>query len=467
MKSFTSRRSVLRGLGLGAAALPILAEGLSRPARAAASGFPTRLVVVVMPNGVRHESFWPKSTSALEIDAGPTSSLAPLKAFEKKLLVVGGLSLTNMYDAGASWSHSSTPFVLTAAPGGQFEGAWDGFKYTGGGPSLDQHVANQLKQQGVMSRVSSLVLRTGDYRGNDGYTSIAGAPINNKVNAPTPEVDPKRLLTQLFGNLDLTTDAAARAKIEQQAILSHTSRRLDVLRNRVGKQNAQAIASHWEAISALKARTSNVSGSSCQVPGAPSGYENGETRYMGRIARAFSDITVAALRCDLTRVACISWTAGAWQFAFPANSEAKVQDGTTSGPFKDEHGIAHDVTEGAHAVRQKQLVDRWFAAEFAHLLGSMDAVKEGDGTMLDHSIVVLANQMSDGFWHSAADIPFIIAGGGNGQIKTGRHIRFAAGSSDENYKPHSGLLLDICNAMGVDGAGMKSGKYGGAYGLLA
>ena len=95
---------------------------------------------------------------------------------------------------------------------------------------------------------------------------------------------------------------------------------------------------------------------------------------MGKIARAFSDLTVAALRCDLTRVACIGWTGGSWQFTFPANSEAQVQDGTNSGPFKDEHGIAHDVDQSATAVKQKQLVDRWFAAEFAHLLAEMDAL---------------------------------------------------------------------------------------------
>jgi len=67
---------------------------------------------------------------------------------------------------------------------------------------------------------------------------------------------------------------------------------------------------------------------------------------------------------------------------------------------------------------------------------------------------------------SANDIPFLIAGGGNGKISSGRMIRYAAGSSAKNTKPHSGLLLDVCNAMSVDGAGMKSGPYGGAYGLL-
>jgi len=84
----------------------------------------------------------------------------------------------------------------------------------------------------------------------------------------------------------------------------------------------------------------------------------------------FQTLTEAALRCDLTSVSCIGWTGGAWQFTFPS----------------------------ASAGNQKQMVDRWFAAEFANLLAQMDAVQEGDGTMLDHSIVVLANQMADGFW---------------------------------------------------------------------
>ncbi|MDX2018830.1 MAG: DUF1552 domain-containing protein [Deltaproteobacteria bacterium] len=460
------RRALLRGLGLGAASLPLLAEGLARPARAADSGFPTRLVVVVMPNGVRHDTFWPRTVGDLVIDAGPNSSLAPLKPFEKKLLVVGGLALTNMYDAKASWAHSSTPFVLTAAPGAPFEGAWDGMKFTGGAPSIDLHVAKQLKAQGVQSPVSSLVLRTGEYRGNDSYLSIAGPPINNKVNAPTPDTDPKSLFTRLFGNLDLTSDAASRGKAEDAAVLAHASRRLDVLAKRVGKQNASTVAAHWDAVAALKTRVMGSGGTGCMVPAAPSGYAAGEVRYQGRIARAFSDITVAALRCDLTRVACIGWTGDSWQFSFPANGEAQVQDANTTGPYKDEHGIAHDVSKGPEAVRQKQLVDRWFAGEFAYLLQAMDNVKEGDGTMLDHSIVVLANQMSDGYWHSANDIPFVIAGGGNGKLKPGRLVRYVPGAANKSYKPHSGLLLDLCHAMGVDGAGLQAGPYDGAYGVL-
>lgn len=461
-----SRRSMLRGLGLGAAAMPLLAEGMPRSARAAASGFPTRLVVVVAPNGVYHQNYFPKTSGTLSIDDGPTSSLAPLKAFEKKLLVLGGLELKNMVDAGAYWSHSSTPFVLTAAPGAPFEGAWDGMKFTGGAPSIDLHVANQLKQQGVMSRMSSLVLRTGESRGNDSYSSIAGAPINGKVNAPTPEIDPQRLVTQLFGKVDLNADAAARGRAEDLAIFSHTSSRLEAFRKRLGKQNAETIAGHWEAINTLKARVANMEGVTCQSPSKLARYEDGEKRYLGQIARAFSDITVAALRCDLTRVACISWTASDWQFEFPQGGGAKVQEGSSTGSYKDDHTIAHEVGEGDEGIRKKQLVDRWFAAEFAHLIGAMDDVKEGDGTMLDHSIVVFANQMSDGFWHSASDMPFVIAGGGNGKIKSGRHVRYAGGSGYKDYKPHGGLWLDICEAMGVDGAGMKSGPYGGAYGIL-
>lgn len=466
--SSLTRRKLLRSLGWGAAALPLLSEmGRAR----AAGAHPKRLVIVTFPNGVHGSAFWPKADAqGLLIDEGPQSSMAPLKPFAKKLLVVGGLALANMYDADARWSHSSTPFVLTAAPGAPFEGAWDGMKKTGGAPSLDLHVAAGLAAKGVKTPFPSLSLRSGTYKGNDGYLSIAGPPIANKVNAPAPETEPARLFQNLFGGAasnDEQLAALARERQVNRSVLDFISGGFPELKSRVGAANARKVEAHWQAVRDLELRLAKEPvKSACTRGEAPDAASSGEVRYLGRIGRQFSELTVAALRCDLTRVVNIGWTGASYQFTFPQSGGARVLDADTTGPYKDEHGIAHDVSHGAEALRQKILVDRWFMSEFAHLLKLMDEEKEGDGTLLDHSIVLLTNQMADGYWHSASDMPYVIAGGGNGAVRTNRLVRYAGGSANKMWKPHAGLLQDISLAMDVPAEGLQAGPYGGPHGTL-
>jgi hypothetical protein len=82
--------------------------------------------------------------------------------------------------------------------------------------------------------------------------------------------------------------------------------------------------------------------------------------------------------------------------------------------------------------------------QLAYLLGKLDSVKEGDGTMLDNTVVLLGSEITRGNTHSHMDAPFLVAGGGSGYFKMGRMIDFAGDV------PHNNLLVSLLNAMGVN-----------------
>jgi hypothetical protein len=131
------------------------------------------------------------------------------------------------------------------------------------------------------------------------------------------------------------------------------------------------------------------------------------------------------------------------------------------------HQLAHhegDPVLGPLRIR----AERWFFEMFAYLLEAMKDHKEGDGTLLDNSVVVLMNTGSDGAAHSITGVPVVMAGSCGGYYKTGRYVKLSDwGGTTYNrasrYIPHNGLLVSLANAMGVPTAAYPIGdtRYGG------
>ncbi len=457
-----SRRALLAGLG-AAGALPLLEP---RRLRAATAAFPTRLLVVVWPNGAFAPRFFPEADGPLVLDpkatTGPASTLAPLAPFARKLLVVGGLDLKPQVDSGSNNGHQAAPFVLTGKPGAPFEGTWDGFKKTAGGPSVDQHVAQQLRARGVATKFPSLVLRTSYYKGNDGYVSIAGPPVGNKVNAPIPEHSPAKLFETLFGDLAGGWDEAeaARRRASGKSVLDYVARNVERVGRRLGTEDKQRLDAHLTGLREIERQLATTSTGACTAPPAiaPSTAKTMTTADTLRSMGQMADLTVAAFRCDLTRVVSLNWN-GPFNFAFPTAGGIALEDGASAGPFFDEHGIAHKQHNSPEGAERRALVDRWFCEQFGALLGKLEAVKEGDGTMLDHTVVLFANQMGDGWWHTVSDLPWIVAGGGNRTLKMGRVIRHPSGDKKKRL-PQVRLLRGLCAALDVPADGFADPAYG-------
>jgi hypothetical protein len=156
------------------------------------------------------------------------------------------------------------------------------------------------------------------------------------------------------------------------------------------------------------------------------------------VLRAQLDLAVQAMACGLTKVAVVQASQHTSELimsrfpgtpiykpGFDMRSHQASHYGVSSDPKFDEY------------VKQRT----WFATAFAHVLEQLAARPEGSGTMLDHSLVLLCSEISDGNTHSHDDMPFVLAGGGGGTIRTGRLL-------DYGGRRHSDLLGSIAHAMG-------------------
>jgi hypothetical protein len=160
------------------------------------------------------------------------------------------------------------------------------------------------------------------------------------------------------------------------------------------------------------------------------------------IGKLQTDLLVMALACDLTRVATLQWSASTNNKPYPFLSY-DAGDGAGPQPIVgDEHVMGHQPDTDVTAWNKLRVIRRWYMEQFAYLLGKLDEIPEGEGTMLDNTVVVLASEIAQGNTHSHTDAPFLLAGSAGGYFQTGRYLTYDA-------QPHNNLLVSLLNAMGV------------------
>jgi len=142
---------------------------------------------------------------------------------------------------------------------------------------------------------------------------------------------------------------------------------------------------------------------------------------------------VLAHACDLTRVSTFMWAnADSWQY-YP-----------WIGVNEEHHELSHAADDDAVSRDKLIAINAWHAEQVAYLLDRLAAAREPDGSsLLDNSLVLWGNEIGAGNTHSYKDIPWLLAGGAGGRLKTGRFLQF-------KDKPHNDLLVSVCNAMGFD-----------------
>jgi hypothetical protein len=142
-----------------------------------------------------------------------------------------------------------------------------------------------------------------------------------------------------------------------------------------------------------------------------------------------TDLLVASLACDLTRVGTMQW----------ADSESKFPLNFAPLSLPDHHhGYQHDSVYDPNALFE---IYHWFGQNFAYLLERLASVNEGDGTLLDNTVVLWVSEIQEPPSHAQTNMPFVVAGGKNAGIKTGRWLQ-APG------QPHNNLLVSLLNVFG-------------------
>jgi hypothetical protein len=430
-----SRRTFLRGVGASAALLPLL-EGDRVYAAGAA---PKRLITIAWSNGVAQPNFYPPADD-------PTAStiMAPLAPLKAKVTMVAGLDYKIMLDGGHTYDgHFAFPSMFTGTYmnlGGQNSAAT--------GASIDQTVSTAIaKTANLPVPILSLTAqgKSTSYR--------ADGSVN------TGETQVARLFTTLFSGATMPSTQISALTSRRKSVLDYLTTELTGFAARRGTDDRAKISAHLDSIRQLETSlTATTSGAMCSPmdPGSPTDYQ--------LVVKAFSDMVAMAFRCDVTRTVALSWAddGGSGPYTMPF---LNLDDPTTMS-IGEVHGIAH---EGATGYPKKTLIDTWYMQQLAYLATTLDGTMETSGTVLDNSLIVMGNDMSEGSFHSVSNIPFVLVGSAGGALKTGRTVKVGswAGktgsywSSGNTGVAHNKLLASVSNLMGVPATGFGDPAYSG------
>ncbi|MBK8258495.1 MAG: DUF1552 domain-containing protein [Polyangiaceae bacterium] len=413
------RRTVLRGLMGGAAVaigLPALEIFLNDngTAYAGADSFPKRFGIFFWGNGNLPDKWVPAGN-------GPewelTEQLMPLAAVKEHITVVSGMKVAT----GNSVPHGSGPVgMLSGAP------YPIGDETTFAVPSIDQVIANEI---GKDSRFKSIEVGVQP----DAYSLSYNGP--HSVNPP--ETSPAALFKRIFGpgfvlpGQNTTPDPKLALR---QSVLDAVKSDAERLQQKLGSADKARLEQHLEGVRGLEKQIQKMqenppSLEACLVPAEPKPeYPEVDGRPpLSEISRVMSDIIVMALACDQTRVFS-HW------FSSPVNNT--LYPDATAG----HHQLTHDEPDPQPQVNSIVL---YTMTELAYLVNALNAVKEGESTLLDHMALLVTSDVSYGRAHSIEEYPILIAGSANGALKKGVHYKSPA---SENT---SKVLLTLSRAMGL------------------
>ncbi len=438
-----TRRSVLRGAGSIAIALPWLEAMTNGKPAQAADGPAKRFLAVYTPGGTvvnnNGENRWRPTGTETDFTLSPI--LAPLEAIKHKLLVMDGLS---MYSAQGEQHQAGIVAWLTGT--GQ---AGDGYS---GGPSIDQVIA-ATASAGKPKASIEMAVRWGTGKSHGLLHPINSANFENNADfSPIPpRLDPQQIFIDLFGTLDPNNSEEAKARLERKkSILDYVDRRYVALSAKLGAGDRQKLDQHLTKIRELEQSLENgvVPSAICQLPEAvdTSDYDpatglnsaddgsilNTTTdAAIPKVGQFMIDMMVMAFACDITGAGTLQWTDTEAKHTFPWLSLNQHH-----------HFYQHD---GGFRPEECEQIYRWYSEQHAYLLQALDAVDMGDHTLLDESVVFFGSELADPPSHSKDNMPFLLGGGGGG-LRGGRFLR----NESLADRSHNNLLSAILNLFGIE-----------------
>ncbi len=435
-----SRRTMLHGLGV-ALGLPVLdAMTPAFAERGPAGKAPVRLAFVYVPNGIIMPAFTPKAEG---LDYELTRVLKPLEALRKDFFVLSGLRDQNGEagpDGAGDHARAGASYLTGVRP-----------KKTAGadihgGISADQVAAQFLGQR---TRLASLELSCDDSRvvGNcdSGYSCAYSNAISWRT--PTtpmpPEVNPRLVFERLFGSIDpsLTPEERKRRLVKRRSILDLVHADTKKLALTLGAADRRKIDEYLTAVREIEKRIALAESEA--TPTLPQ-FEKpaGVPVAFADYAKLMYDLQVLAFQTDSTRISTLMMGREGSNRVYP---EVGVPEA--------HHSITHHRNQ-AEWIEKVTRINVHHAELFGYFLAKLKATPDGDGSLLDHSMVVYGSGLSDGNQHEHSDLPILVAGRGDGSLKPGHHLRFASGT------PLTNLYLTLLDRAGVrpESIGDSTGK---------
>jgi hypothetical protein len=425
---YTSRRHFLRGMGVALAlpwmeSLPLLGQAVGT---ARANTPPLRLGIVFFSNGVEPIHWWAKGRGA-QMEIGP--GLLPMMPHRENMLFIQGLY--NQSAAASTSPHLGRMNVLSGAPVSLDP------KVIQVGTSMDQILASQV---GSRTAIPSLVLgiEPNELRLEDGLSMIYGSSLSwvSPTKPATKEIYPARTFDRLVG------DGSGRRL--DRSILDEVRQDSQSLRPKISRQDNLKLSEYFESIRDIEQRIERASKEERIEGWRPTLTRPDMPRPANELPqdvpdhmKLMLDLVVLAFQMDKTRIATLMLNNDLSQMNF------KFLEGV--------QGALHlDLTHNGRAADKEAMylkTNQFHVAQFAYLTQRMKEIQEGEGTLLDHSILMLTSSLFDGDAHGASQLPILLTGTGAGTIRPGRVLDYLEKPDDQ--RKACSLHLSLMDRMGV------------------
>lgn len=437
-----SRRRMLKGLG-AAVALPFLESMVPSSLRAGSiPARPRRAAFLYMPNGIHPERWTPEGTGS-NFTFSPI--LKPLEGHKDEILVL--TELMNKHSLGTKDGHyTKIANFLTSMPVANTTGT----NVSAGGISVDQLIAQKVGKETV---IPSLVygmerIRAGVDR-SVGLTSFYASTISWRTPTQpcTMEIDPRFAFDRMFRGL-VPGKPDHQEDPRKKSVLDAVLEDAHALERKLGAADKNKLMEYLEAIRSVEARIENrekirefedhitpeIRKELASVDSRIDDY----VEYRAGVdvtekVRIMLDIIVLAFWSDASRVAT---------FLF-GNEVSNRNFSFLEGVTGNHHAISHH-KQDPRQLEQYARISTWHVEQYAYLINRLKSIPEGDGTLLDTSMVLFGSGLRDGDRHSPRNIPLVVAGQGGGAVKTGRHLVF------EQETPLANLYVAMLNGMGIE-----------------
>ncbi len=434
-KKALPRRTVLRGMGT-MVALPFLgamAPAMKALANTAANPTP-RLGFFYAPNGMFLPNFHPEGNDGKNYTMTPI--LSPLKPYRENMVVISGLSNSALVSPNEGGG------VHTRAHGGWLSGVLP--KRTEGadieaGKTIDQYAADVLGQE---TSLRSLQLTTDSNFtvGNceNGYScTYQNSTSWSSPTTPLPhERDPRVLFQRLFGDGGSVEARIAQMKTDR-SILDSVSDSISNLEKDLGPGDKVVVDEYLTAVREIERRIQRAEQNNASRPLPSVEQPDGVPDTFEEHIDTLFEMLALAYQADVTRVSVM-------QMARELSGRAYPDIGVPEG----HHTVSHHQLN-PHNIQQYTRINTHHVSLFKKFVDRLANTQDGDGTLLDHSILLYGTGMGDGDHHTPYNLPVVLIGGGRGTLEGGRHLSYPM------HTPFMNLGLSLLDKVGVEVASIS------------
>ncbi|MEI7950628.1 MAG: DUF1552 domain-containing protein [Gammaproteobacteria bacterium] len=426
-KKHLSRRQLLRGTGV-ALALPLLdamVPALTAQAKTAANVTP-RLAFVYVPHGAIMKDYTPDTTGS-GFEFKPI--LKPLEGYRDRLNIISGLG---HQAADTTAVHSLSPCTWLSGVRPKATLGSDAFA----GITADQFAAKVIGQD---TPLPSLELATEDHSGLIGACDRDyGCIYMNTLSWRTPttpnpmEINPRKVFERLFGQGGTVAQRTARLQ-EDRSILDALSQQTRYMGLSLGAADKQKISDYLESIREIErqlqqAESQVARNADLVIPEAPAGIPFAYEEHL----QLMFDLMTLAFQSEITRVSTFMMAREVSNRTYP-----QVQ------VFEGHHATSHHANNPEKMAKNTR-IQTFHVTQFKKFVDKLASIREGDGTLLDNSMLLYGSNMGNSNLHDHYPLPAVLVGGGAGRVKGGQHIRYTART------PMTNLILTMLQKAGVE-----------------